>query len=465
MSLRIILLLTLFWSGLTAQSSDSTFLSFEDYLNLVRSNHPVAQIAGIRIPQGDAGLLAARGAFDPVALGDFDQKYFEDSKYYRNFDGGVSIPTIMGLTIDAGYERASGEYLAPETTTPGAGLIYAGAKLTLGQGLLIDKRRAQLQMAEIYQQSTDAERRVILNDLLYEAGTAYWDWYYAYLSVQIFEDAYDAAVQRLDAVRGSVEGGERPAVDTLEAGIQVQNRELSLRDARMEYFTTSANLAAYVWSEVGEPMMLNDNTFPAPYGQVLSAFNRQPTDLLQDTLIANHPELILNRFEIDRLEVERRLKREQLKPIVDLKYNAIAEPINGNPFTEYSINNYKWGVSFKMPLLLRRERGEVQLADLKIEESVNKLENKQAMLNAKSRQAILTWEQTQEQIELYTRTVSDYGDLLEAERIMFDAGESSLFMVNARELGFINSQVTLIKLEKQLRKADLQIEYALGRLQ
>ncbi len=107
----------------------------------------------------------------------------------------------------------------------------------------------------------------------------------------------------------------------------------------------------------------------------------------------------------------------------------------------------------------------MQLADLKIEESVNKLQNKQSKLNAKSRQAILTWEQTQEQIELYTRTVSDYGDLLEAERIMFDAGESSLFMVNARELGFINSQVTLIKLEKQLRKADLQIEYALGRLQ
>jgi outer membrane protein TolC len=233
----------------------------------------------------------------------------------------------------------------------------------------------------------------------------------------------------------------------------------------MEYLAAGANLGAYVWSDEGEPMILSQSTTPTISVDNDPVYSREIEDFVPDSLVVNHPELALGQFEIDLLEVERRLKREQLKPVVDLKYNAIAEPINGNPFTEYSVNNYTWGLAFKMPLLLRKERGEVRLADLKIEESVNKLENKQASLLAKSREAIVTWQQTLEQIQLYTRTVNDYGDLLTAERVMFDAGESSLFMVNAREVGFINSQIQLIKLEKQLRKADLQIEYALGRLQ
>ena len=60
--------------------------------------------------------------------------------------------------------------------------------------------------------------------------------------------------------------------------------------------------------------------------------------------------------------------------------------------------------------------------------------------------------------------VSDYEGLLSGERQKFSAGESSLFMVNSRELGFIKAQITYLDLLAANQKAILNAEYALGTL-
>ncbi len=72
------------------------------------------------------------------------------------------------------------------------------------------------------------------------------------------------------------------------------------------------------------------------------------------------------------------------------------------------------------------------------------------------------WSTTVEQINLYERTVQDYNGLLNGELQKFNAGESSLFLVNARELGFINAYIKLIELLTKNRKAELKANYAFG---
>lgn|SRR5690606_4976344 len=44
------------------------------------------------------------------------------------------------------------------------------------------------------------------------------------------------------------------------------------------------------------------------------------------------------------------------------------------------------------------------------------------------------------------------------------AGESSLFMVNARETGFISTQLKLIELMAKNQKAQLAVDFAIGQL-
>ena len=67
----------------------------------------------------------------------------------------------------------------------------------------------------------------------------------------------------------------------------------------------------------------------------------------------------------------------------------VSEPIGNNPLTNLSTNNYKWGLEFKMPILLRKERGEVKLANLKIEEKSLDLSYEQAQINFQIKSSIM----------------------------------------------------------------------------
>ncbi len=444
------------------QQDSNRLLSFEDYMLRVKTHHPLAIQANLQKQKGDASVLQARGGFDPKAFADVAQKYFDDKQYYSVADGGLKIPTWFGLEIKGGYEQNQGVFLNPENTTPGTGLWYAGLSLPIGQGLFIDERRAELKQAQLYRESTAAMQNAMMNELLYMAGKTYWDWFMAYNSLKVYEEAYQLAIQRFEGVKQSASLGDKPAIDTLEAGIQVQNRQLGLQQAQLEFANTTALLSVYLWDEGMIPLEVAEGTIPQS-ANALEPLSVQPAMyLLLDSLVTGHPELVQYQFKIEQLEIEKRWKKEQLKPIVNLNYNALTEAIQENPLAEYSPNNYKWGVSFSMPILLRKERGAVRLADLKIQEAELDIASKTATLGYKAIASLNEWSNTADQVVLYTRTVRDYNGLLNGERQMFEGGESSLFMVNSRELGYINAQLKLIELLAKNRKASLATSYSLG---
>jgi len=71
---------------------------------------------------------------------------------------------------------------------------------------------------------------------------------------------------------------------------------------------------------------------------------------------------------------------------------------------------------------------------------------------------------TRDQIALFSTTTRDFRSLLEGERQMFDNGESSLFMVNAREMSYISARVQLLELLVQNRNSILGASFAGGLL-
>jgi len=368
----------------------------------------------------------------------------------------------LGIELQAGYEQNQGVYLNPENTTPTDGLMYAGISIPVGQGLFIDKRRAELQKAKNFQEISELEQQIMLNDLLYESGKAYWDWFVAHSQLLVFEEAYELAEDRYQAVKRGAVLGDLPSIDTLEAGIQLQNRGLSLQQARLDFDNTSEMLSLYLWVDGLVPLETSDNTIPVSADSI-SDFSLKGGLLNElDTFILNHPELQQYRFKIEQMEIDKRLKKEQLKPVVNLKYNALSKPINGNPFASYNTNNYTWGLELSFPIFLRKERGNVKLADIKIQDAELEIATKQAGIEIKTNMALNLWGATIEQINLYNQTVKDYYGLLDGERKMFNAGESSLFMVNSRETGYIQAQLKLIELISKNQKAKLSTNFALG---
>ena len=110
-------------------------------------------------------------------------------------------------------------------------------------------------------------------------------------------------------------------------------------------------------------------------------------------------------------------------------------------------NNYKAGVQFSIPLFLRKERGDLQLATLKLKEI--DLESETAKVLIQNKISAIQQELASFQIQEYytTAIVADYSVLLKAEERKFFLGESSLFRVNARESKLIDSKLKAINLE------------------
>ena len=98
-----------------------------------------------------------------------------------------------------------------------------------------------------------------------------------------------------------------------------------------------------------------------------------------------------------------------------------------------------------MPLFLRKERGDAALAGLKIQETEAGILQLRAQLALKIKNSLVELNNSFTQLQIFQQTVNDSKRLLDAERNMFDNGESSLFLVNMRELSYIQSQLKLLE--------------------
>ncbi len=447
-----------------SSASALTIFTYESFLEQVLQHHPLALQAELQPAMGQAAVRKARGGFDPQALLNLASKYDNGTLYYRQSNGGLKIPTWFGAELSAAYEQNEGQYLNPENTVTGRGLYYAGISVPLGRGLFLDERRAALRQAQLYEQGTAAERQLLLNDLLYGAGSAYWSWFKSYHALAVYDTAVALARQRLDAVRLAAEFGDRPSIDTLEAAIQVQSRQISRRQAELDFANASAWLSVYLWDSGELPLELAPNTIPYGIDQVPAQAADAQLLALLDQLPLNHPALQLDQVKISQLYLNRRLMQEQFKPSVDLEYFALNTPTGPELLQDYTVDNYKWGLNVSVPLFMRQARGEVALANLKIEEANYRLSGKTAELSAKALMQLNTVDATQSMSDFYTRTVRDLGSLLAGERALFNGGESSLFLINAREMAFISARVDQISLLVENRKAILGAQFAFGLL-
>lgn len=470
--LLAVFLLPMVYSNTWAQSNNDQLivLPLEEVWNRVIEHHPIAQQAGLLPRQAEAALLAARGSFDPKAFADWEQKSFKGSEYYTFSESGLKIPTWYGLELKGVYQTAGGINVSPESTLPGAGQAVIGVKASALRGLVIDERRATLQQAKLLKARNTAERQAILNDLLLETAEVYWEWWAAYQQWQVFQRALENAQERQVAIVSSFLQGDKPAIDTIESLVQVQNRTLELQEASLNFQNAGLQLANFLWQDGNIPLELNEDTVPEDFSGPESRLALDLPLLLQD-LDNQHPDLRLSQLKISDLEISRRLAAEQLKPRLDLEYNFLGTGFDfvyqkgadagiRNLITE----NYKLGISFEMPLFLRKERGKLQQTELKILDADYQLRQKRLSINNKIMGYYNQWQTTQQQLALFNQTVANYQRLLDAELRKFNIGESSIFLINSRENKLIEAELKLIKLQATLPKLESAVQWAAGRL-
>ncbi|MFK7908179.1 MAG: TolC family protein [Chitinophagales bacterium] len=448
----------LLFSLVGSAQNDSTILTYNEYIKNVLTHHPMAQRADLQTDFAEARWLSARGKFDPKLTSSWSEKNFDGKHYYKVFEAGFKIPTWYGLSVSGGYENTDGVFLNPENKTDKHGLWAAGIEANLLQGLLIDERRAALKQAEVYQKSAANERKIMLNQLLLAASQSYINWQLVFNNQIVIEGGIDLAEEYLEATRQLFRNGDKPAIDTLEAFLIVQDRLLRLQTNEIQLVTAKQQLENYLWYEQ-VPLELQSTTVP----QDMSENNLDWIDYAPLTqMLDKHPDILEKELKRAQYGIEGRMKRDKLKPKLKLKYNPLLQTSENGIAPNYALSNYKWGFEFSMPLLMRSEKAAIAENQLKIREVEYDILDKRNTILNKVEANLAKQSLLQRQVNLQSQNVSNYKRLLDAERTKFDFGESSVFLLNKRQEKYLESSIKLTELIAKYQMANVEYLFFRG---
>lgn len=450
---------------LSAQEVAKT-LSLDEVNAIVKQYHPVARQAAIFVEKAKADVTISRGLFDPTIQNESAEKTFDGTNYYIYNRPELSVPTWFGIEVSAGLEYLGGSRTSPENTMGESS--YLGISVPLAKNLLMDKRRAALQTAKIFRQASTVEQRNILNNLLLDAAKTYWNWVQQYQVYRILKNTVQVNEQRVKLVKTAFTIGERPAIDTTEAISQLQAFELLRSQALLEFQNAGLELSVFLWTLADTPYELPQDVIPADDLQKMNVDQTviPAVDTLLTAALANHPELMLYSFKLNALGIEKKLKFQELLPTVNFTYNQLGKGYDvlktaTGPLFE---NNFLYGLKLGIPLRLSQGRGEYKKAKLKIAETRLQLNYKQLQIQNKVRAYYNELLALKYQVNLQQRAVDNYYTLQRGEETRFRAGESSLFLVNARETKALEALQKLQELKTKFYKTNVTLQWAAGRL-
>ena len=453
----IISILAFTFLSFVSKAQMETF-DFETFKLSVLKFHPLMVKAENLEQTGKGEVLKAKGNFDPTFSTNLNQKTFNGQEYYRTSNTTLKIPLWFGTNIKTGYEANRGDFVDNDSKVPSSGLWYAGVEIPLMQGFLYNERKFQLQQAENLQRMSISERQLAINDLLLDAYSTYWTWTEAYKKLTIANEGYTLAEARYKAAKEQVYAGENPPIDTVEALILLENRTIENTAAITQFNNSTLVLQTYLWNEQLKGVDIPKNVIPqiTSTSKLESKFEYSKLDSL--------PSILLAAYKVDLLALDVKWKKEQLKPTINLNYNILNQPKGDNNLSQLSMQNYKFGITGYVPLFLRKERGGVRLAKLKMENaeldlSVKKREYDQKIKNLSNEINLqITNLVTQKRIVEHTKK------LREAELEKFQAGESSLFMINSREQSYLSSENKLVEMEIKLEISNMKMKWLLNKL-
>lgn len=431
-----------------SQDSLNSVMTLSEYLVYVKKYHPLVKQASLLINESEGNLLKARGTFDPVIEVDFDNKKFKGKEYYNKLNSVFKIPTYYGIEFKANLEDNSGIFLNPENNLNNEKLYSVGLSVSLLQGLLTNNRMASLKQSKYFLDKAKEDQQIMVNEILYNASITYFKWLKYYNEKLLYDGFLENALFRFNSTKKAFLSGDKAAIDTLEAGITLNNRKLSLEKARIKLTKSSLELSNFLWLENNIPVEIKDNIIPdistldyVDKALNIALFNNENFD------IENHPKIKSLGFKIKSLDVDKRLKKNNLLPKLDVQYNFISD--TPSQLNSFDVDNFKAGINFKLPLFLRKERGDLKLANTKLQDA--KFENDVTRITIKNNLSAL-----QQELDSYflqnnylDNIVNDYNTLLKAEERKFFLGESSLFLVNNRERLLIENKLKSINLENE----------------
>ncbi len=437
---------------------------FPAFVDGILARHPVATQARLVADQARAELRTAWGAFDPTMTASWDQKRFGGTDYYNYFDAALKIPLPIGADVTIAFDRTMGRYFNPDRRTASNGTFEAGISIPLGQRILTDERRNALQQARAARDAGDADRTAIVNKLLFSAAKDYGVWYESWRRRVIAQEGESLAEFRLQAVRRRVANGESAPIDTIEALLELQRREVTRFEAEAGFYIASLDVTSYLWDEAGRPAALPADAKPVLLGIERVGIDSTRLEQLLDLAARRNPDLLKVQARIKQAEAQRLFSTQALLPLAEAKLAGLGTNDSDDSFFdgERLDNNYKAGLSIKSPLLFLKESGRFAASGQRLEFQRLERDRLRREVEFDARAAIFDLFNLERLRQRQVANVRNATLLRDAEQVRFENGESTLLILNIRERLVLDEAIKLAAVEAKVAGARAALAVATG---
>ncbi len=407
-------------------------LTLEALLESVNKNFPPLRAALLERPLAEADLLNQQGRFDLSLRTRLDTQNFG---FYQNerFEIALEQPTtVWGSTLYSGYGVSHGRYpdYDGKALTNEAGQYRAGVRVPLARDRAIDNRRADLGKARIGLRladlSIDQQRLTILQT----ATRRYWDWIAAGRRLLIANTLLEVAMGRDAILQEAVGIGALPQFEQLDNQRIVLQRRSNVVEARRSLENSSIELSLFLRDGSGQPQL-------APAEKLLPGFpdpaEISDNQMLEDmnAALSRRPEVLRFIFQRNQVQLDRKLAENQRLPNIDLFAEYFREAGDGG--VRRGPNDLRVGLIFDLPLQRRQATSRLRNAEARLGQIDQREIFQKDQVTADVRDAASAVRAAFERSTVVSEELAVTRRVEDAERLRFELGDSTLFVLNQRE--------------------------------
>lgn len=431
-------------------------LTLADVLASTQQHHPKIKAALAKQQQDDLEKLSAQGAFDWQIT---QKTAGRMSGYYDGWylDQAITKPLAdYNAKISARYRIATGDFPVyeniQETLTGGEASI--GVKFSLMRDRDIDAKRKKLQQADNIGKSAAQQFAMTENDILYTAASSYLDWYAAVQRLNVLKQLVVLAENRKQAIEQKVARGDLAAMAKTEFKTTLLSRQASVIKAERYVEFAAWKLSLYWRDPQGIPIHPDQTQVPQSAPKFPNAVLRFD-ETWESRVLDQHPAIEALNAELANVAIEKRYAENNLLPTLDVEVK-IAQDVGNGP-NNLDGTESKVGLWFSVPLEQRQAKAAQQKAEAKRMELSWKKQALQETLHMDISTALVQLQQLRQILEITQEQASVAKLLVQQELQRFQAGDSDLFLLNARETQSGTAQLDALQAGIELLKQQLRL--------
>lgn len=437
------------------------WLKLEDVLASVDKHYPPLLVAMQDKVIADADITVAESRFDVALKGGYEGDYLG---YYRNdtYKATVEQATqFQGMSYFTGYALGRGSFPTYEgkRETDSAGEYKAGVRLPTLRDRSIDSRRAELQKATLGRRIADLgvdQQRLLIVQL---ATRRYYDWLAAGRRYQAAAEVLKVAERRDGQLKEASRLGQIPQIDVTDNLRAILTRRSQVIELERAVQLASIELSLFLRDDRGEPRLPPAAMLP-PAFPALREWKEQR--MVEDIELAVRRRPEMQRFAMQRgqVEIDRKLARNQLMPNMDVALSYTREL--GERVVGRGPDELELALIFDMPLQRRSAKGRDQAAMARITQFDQRERFAKDQVVAEVRDAYSALLAAYRRAQVLREEVDIARQLETAERVRFELGEGTLFLVNLREQSTFDTELREVSALSDYFRSLALYEFSIG---